>query len=259
MISQARVGVATLLCGACALCPLIASATERCEPALAELTRTQGNVRLMTPDSPFPARVSALPVALCAGDQVHTLAGGRAQIEFMDDHVVLAELAILSVRDATEAELLSGVALFEVTPRVGQRLQATTPLMVIGVKGTRFLVSAGEQRHDIALFQGDVDVARQDGAEMAYYAAEDSEPASFQNFLQQQRQAFRSYREAFQQSFDDYKAQQNAQFQAFVQQVELAPGRQLTLALGDVPDAVEADIGSTLVRLERDLSSWQRR
>ncbi|WLD57350.1 FecR family protein [Salinispirillum sp. LH 10-3-1] len=235
------------------------SGNERCDEAVASLQRTQGNVRLVPDGSPFPVRVAQLPVALCPGDQVHTLARGQAQIGFADDHVVLAEQAILRVQSASAVELAAGVALFDVVPRSGERLQVSTPLVVIGVKGTRFIVSAGDQRQDIALFEGEVEVARQDGADMAYYAAEEAGPPSFQNFLQQHRQSFRNYQEAFRQSFDDYRAQHNAQFQAFVQLVELVPGRQLTLAVGEEPEAIEADIGASLISLERTLSAWQRR
>lgn len=235
------------------------SGREGCAEKAASLLRTQGTVRVLPMGSPFPVRVVQLPVDLCPGDQVHTLARGQAQIAFADDQVVLAEQAILTVQAANAAELSSGVALFDVVPRSGERLQVSTPLVVIGVKGTRFIVSAGDDRQDIALFSGEVDVARQDGADMAYYAAQDAGPPSFQNFLQQQRQSFRNYQEAFRQSFEDYRAQHNAQFQAFVQQVELAPGRQLTLAVGDAPEAIEADIGASLISLERTLSAWQRR
>lgn len=235
------------------------SGREGCTETGASLVRTQGTVRLLTDGATFPLRVTLLPVALCPGDQVHTLAKGQAQIAFVDDQVVLAEQAILTVQAANAAELASGVALFDVVPRSGERLQVSTPLVVIGVKGTRFIVSAGDERQDIALFSGEVDVARQDGADMAYYAAEDAGPPSFQNFLQQHRQSFRNYQETMRQSFEDYRAQQNAQFQAFVQQVELAPGRQLTLAIGDESEAIEADIGASLIALERTLSAWQRR
>ena len=228
----------------------------RCE-AFAALERTQGQVRVSEEGAPFPQRISTFPYSLCPGDKVQTVSESQAHISHPGGDLVLAANSLLAVNSIEEVELETGAALFEIAKREGGRFVAKTPLVVIGVKGTRFLASSNEERNDVALFNGGVEVERQDGQEMAYYRAKDISEMNFEEYRRHQNQAFRDFQDAFNQAFNDYKDQVMAEFEAFKKGIDLEPGRQLTLGSdGDQPEAVDAPVDSAFEALQQQLGSW---
>ncbi|MFK7160001.1 FecR family protein [Marinospirillum sp. MEB164] len=257
-----RVASLSLLLTLCFSLPAFAAdsvdalADPACLP-LAELVRTEGQVRVTRAPSPFPLRQLELPFALCAEDQVQTVTGAQALIHYAGGELVLAEQSRLQLRGAEQLELEEGVALFEVSRREGGQFVAQTPLVVIGVKGTRFLVSAQAERHDVALFRGAVEVERQDGQEMAYYLARPIEEMTFAEYRAYQRQQFQQFQQDFNQAFQDYREQVRAEFQAFVRGVDLQPGRQLTLSgADDSVDAIDAPVSESTLAVQEALANW---
>ncbi|SFC46096.1 FecR family protein [Marinospirillum celere] len=230
----------------------------RCE-SFAALERTQGQVRVSEEASPFPQRISSFPYLLCPGDKVQTVSQAQAHISHPGGDLVMAENSLLTVNSIEEVELETGAALFHIAQREGARFVANTPLVVIGVKGTRFLVSANDERNDVALFEGGVEVERQDGQEMAYYRAKDISEMTFDEYRRHQNQAFRDFQAAFNQAFNDYKDQVMAEFEAFKRGIDLEPGRQLTLGSdGEQAEAVDAPVDAAFDTLQQQLGSWLR-
>ncbi|WP_114418591.1 FecR family protein [Marinospirillum perlucidum] len=228
----------------------------RCE-VFARLERTEGQVRVSRAGQPFPQRVSSLPHDLCPGDKVQTVSGARAHIGHPGGQVVMSENSLLVVNSIDEVELEEGAALFDIARREEGRFTARTPLVVIGVKGTRFLVASNDERNDVALFSGEVNVGRQDGAEMAYYQAKSVDEMTFAEYQEYQRREFREFRDSFNQEFQDYKDQVMAEFSTFCEDVDMQPGRQLTLGEADgQPEAVGAPVDKGFEALKDDLSDW---
>ena len=235
--------------------PTFVLASE-CE-SFASLKRIQGQVQLTKAGSPFPLRNPKLPHALCAGDQVLTVAKGQALISHLGGDLVLAENSRLEMLDTDSISLEEGTALFKISQRDGHRFIAKTPLVVIGVKGTEFLVSSQTDRNDVALFKGSVEVERQDGQEMAYYRTKPVSEMSFQEYSEYQKKSFSKYKSDLNQAFSDYKEQQMAEFQAYVSGVDLKAGRQLTLS-GDSekPEAIDAPVNQATEKLQQQLAPW---
>lgn len=250
------------------------ASTQTCE-SNASLKRIKGQVQLVKAGSPFPLRNPELPYALCAGDKIQTVAKAQALIVHVSGEVVLAENSRLEVLDVNSLSLAEGVALFQITQREGQRFIAHTPLVVIGVKGTQFLVSSQAERNDVALFKGSVGVERQDGQEMAYFRSKPVAEMSYKEYSAYQKKSFSEYKNALKQAFNDYKKQQMAEFQAYVSSVDLQTGRQLTLsgagalnskealsADGSVsteavkPEAVDAPVTKAVEKLHQQLKVW---
>ncbi|GLR64923.1 hypothetical protein GCM10007878_23610 [Marinospirillum insulare] len=227
-----------------------------CE-SYASLIRTEGKVQLVALGSPFPKRNLDLPYALCSGDRVQTVAEAQALISHSGGELVLAENSSLEMLDVDSLSLTEGTALFRVTKREGQRFVAKTPLVVIGVKGTEFLVSSQSSRNDVALFKGEVEVERQDGQEMAYYESKPVSAMSFSEYQAFQQQSFNEYKNNLEQAFSDYKEQQLAEFKAYVSGVDLQAGRQLTLSgENEKPEAIDAPINKSVEKLQQQLNSW---
>lgn len=254
----ARLCLSGLLVFFLAFASHLAAEEPACE-TFSTLERTQGQVRVSEKGSPFPQRISSFPHSLCPGDQVQTVSRAQAHISHPGGDLVLAENSLLTVQSIEEVELKTGAALFEIAQRDGARFVASTPLVVIGVKGTRFLVSSSEERNDVALFAGGVEVERQDGQEMAYYRAKDIADMTFEEYRRHQNQAFRDFQAAFNQAFNDYKEQVMAEFEAFKQGIDLEPGRQLTLGSdGEQPEAIDAPVDAAFDSLQQQLGSWLR-
>lgn len=251
----------------------VAVAAE-CE-SYASLKRMEGQVQLTKAGSPFPVRKPELPYALCTGDKVQTIAKSQALITHVGGDVVLAENSRLEVMGVDSLSLTEGVALFKITQREGQRFIAQTPLVVIGVKGTEFLVSSQVDRNDVALFKGAVGVERQDGQEMAYFRTKPVAEMSYKEYTAYQKKSFSDYKNTLKQAFGDYKKQQMAEFQAYVSDVDLKVGRQLTLSGAEVlnskeslnskgalstenakPEAIDAPVSKTVEKLHQQLKVW---
>ncbi|MDR9467260.1 FecR family protein [Marinospirillum sp.] len=233
-----------------------AQAQNRCE-SFAQLEKVEGPVRVSEEGTPFPQRITDLPHSLCPGDKVQTVAKARAHISHPGGQVVLSENSLLVVNSIEEVELEEGAALFDIAKREEGRFTARTPLVVIGVKGTRFLVSRNEERNDIALFDGELNVERRDGKEMAYYQAKSIDDMTFAEFQAYQRREFQEFRDSFNQEFQDYKKQVMAEFSTFCRDVDMKPGRQLTLGSVDgKPEAVGAPVDKGYSALKDDLGSW---
>lgn len=229
---------------------------NECE-SFASLKRSEGQVKVTKAGSPFPVRNLEIPYALCAGDQVQTVAKAQALISHVGGEVVLAENSRLEVLDTDSLSLAEGNALFHITQREGQRFLAQTPLVVIGVKGTEFLVSSQTSRNDVALFKGSVEVERQDGQEVAYFRTKPVSEMSFSEYNDYQKKAFSDYKASLDQAFSDYKKQQMTEFQAFVKGVDLKTGRQLTLSgEGEKPEAIDAPIIKSVEKLQQQLNTW---
>lgn len=227
-----------------------------CE-SYASLKRSEGQVQLVIAGSPFPLRDFSLPYALCTGDQVQTVANAQALISHVGGEVVLAENSRLKVLSIDSLSLAKGTALFQIAKREGQRFVAQTPLVVIGVKGTKFLVSSRTGRNDVALFKGAVAVERQDGQEVAYFRTKAVVDMDFKEYSEYQKKSFSDYKTSLDEAFGDYKQQQMAVFQAYIKSVDLLVGRQLTLSAEvNKPEAIDVPVGKAVEQLQQQLSLW---
>lgn len=231
--------------------------SDTCQP-LAELVRTNGIVKVQLHGAAMPLSKLALPHPLCKGDQVFTLKNATAKLEYNAGELVLTEQSKVLIDNKTTIKLEQGSALFEVTKRdKKQAFQAHTPLVVIGVKGTQFLLSSTEQTTQVALVRGLIDVARQDQQKIAHFSAKPLSDMSFAEYQQQQQSQLQSYSQQLHQNFAEYKAQMELEFSAYKSSIELAAGQQLTLnSDSNKPEALEAPLSEAANNLQRQLARW---
>lgn len=222
---------------------------------VAQLTKTSGQVQVFQAKKPFPLKSFTLPHSLCAGDKVQTASQAKATILHSQGKIALDEASRLEISSQEATNLEDGTALFQITKRSGQKFASNTPLVVIGVKGTEYLLTSQANRDDISLYQGAVEVTRQDEQEMAYFKAKPVSQMSFEEYKQMQTQAFSDYKKLLQMQFEDYKKQQMAEFDSYKKSVDLSKGKQLTLNNGK-PEAVEADISKATDATHKELKKW---
>lgn len=221
------------------------------------LQRIEGAVRILEPGSPFPKPPGTLPRVLKTGEKIQTTRAAKALILSPYGEVLLDGDSLLTVLAPDATKLESGLALFEITTRDGRRITAQTPLVVIGVKGTRFMVSSTGKREDISLFKGNVGVQRQDGQAMAHFEAKSPKDMSFSEYAAFEKKTFGDYQTAMMQDFMDYKKIMAAEFKAFKEEIDLRPGRRLTMGGGEKTEAVEADLDKASQEAAQSLQRWK--
>lgn len=233
-------------------------ADERTCTTIATLERTAGVVKVVPEGAVMPLRKLADQQALCAGDQVFTLKNAQAKLVFAAGELVMAENSQMKVSSENDLSLQEGTGLFEVKKREqGLALEAHTPLVVIGVKGTRFLLSSSREMNNVALVRGLIDVTRVDKQAMAHYRSKPAREMDFSEYLQQQQQQMQSYQNQMLQDFSEYKAQLELEFEAFKESVELTPGQQLLIsASADKPEAIERPMEEITEQLAKQLGQW---
>lgn len=133
---------------------------QRCDPAIAEVASVQGTVETK-PAGSADWQPTRLADELCAGDVVRAAEKSRADVR-------LANESMLRIRSGTEmtlkgattddayvVDMVKGAAHF--FSRKGPRnLKVNTPFMVAGVRGTEFLVEAGDDQSLVSVFEGRV-------------------------------------------------------------------------------------------------------
>lgn len=230
---------------------------QTCE-AIATLQRVEGIVKVQPAQAAFALRSVQIPHALCAGDQVFTLTQARALISYSSGELVVDSGSKVTISQAQQLDLDEGSALFEVKRQAkGQELQAHTPLIVIGVKGTRFLLTSQQKDNHVALIRGQIEVQRQDQKEMAYYQTRSVSEVDIEGFDEQHRQEFEQFLQERGHEFAQFAQQRRTEFSAFVQAIALREGLQLTL--GDHKQehvAIEAPINAELEQLHDELAQW---
>lgn len=221
-----------------------AAPTVHCTPA-AHITQVSGQVSVKPVGKVVRVTPTPLPFALCAGDEVVTLAG-MARLTANEYSATLDQHSRLRVAGKGSG-LEAGKTLFEVKKQgPASGVQVTTRLSVIGVKGTTFLVSDDGSAVGVAMDSGEVTVASTQGPVRLYRerkqpAAGSAElEADYARFLREREQGVAA-RAA---EYATWKAQMNREFVAYVENLNLAARRELMM---QAAMAIERDMSAASV------------
>lgn len=226
-----------------------------CEP-VAELVAMEGQVSLQPAGKVVRVSPQPLPKALCAGDTLITFQG-IARLRQGRMTTTLDHHSSLTIQ-AQGNRLDKGQALFDVRPQArAQGIEITTRLSVIGVKGTRFLVSDREGSVRIAVDEGDVDIRSTQGPvgfyrDRALPAKSESSSgvkAEYERY-QAERQAGV---EAEAKAYEHYLLTVEREFVAYVETLHLAARRELAMTAAI---AVERDMNQDATRDLERLQRW---
>jgi hypothetical protein len=220
-------------------------------PAVAKLTTVTGQVSIKPAGRVLKTHPGTLPRILCAGDEIHTFEG-RALIHDGRTAVAIDQYSVVAFPAAGKSAVNRGQALFDVRKgKAESGVEVRTRLSVIGVKGTRFLVSDPGDSISVILDLGQVVITSTQGPVGLYREA--AKPSSnqedFASYTRQLAEGVAGERAAFEQ----YKALQEKEFVAYVDTLNLEAGREL-VTVGNV--AVERVISCESARALKSLSDW---
>jgi len=133
-------------------------AAEACKPVIAQVVSIQGSVEIQRAGEADWTRVERLDTRLCDGDRLR--AGSRSRAALLVDPQTLirvdenTSLALRATREEVRVEFQSG-AVYTIS-RFPRRYRIITPFVNASVEGTEFLVAAGADRAEVAVYEGRV-------------------------------------------------------------------------------------------------------
>lgn len=139
---------------------------DSCELWYARTISVQGSVQLKKAGDPTWSPVH-LDERLCPGDSLKIAAQSRAAIQLPNDTIVrLDQNTTITFSEKQEKsrswlELLKGAAHF--ISRDPRALKVITPFANAAIEGTEFAVQVGEDKTDVTVFEGQVEVSNEAG------------------------------------------------------------------------------------------------
>lgn len=233
------------------ICSIPLNVLANCQP-VAKLVAVEGLVSIKPSGKVLKTSPGALPRVLCAGDEVHTFEG-RAMINDGRTTVSIDQFSVVAFNGAGRSALSQGQALFEVRKRKAEAgVEVKTRLSVIGVKGTRFLVSDKQDGLSVVLDQGVVDITSTQGPVGLYREKSLGKPPEedFESFARKHAEGVAGDQAAFEQ----YKTQVQREFVAYVENLTLEAGKEL-VTVGRI--AVERNISSASAKAIKSLCDWR--
>lgn len=245
--------------GFLALSMLFSLPAQACKP-VAELIAMEGQVSLQPAGKVVRVVPKSLPKPLCAGDTLITFQG-VARLRQGRMTTTLDHHSSLTIQ-AQGNRLDNGQALFDVRPQAkAQGVEITTRLSVIGVKGTRFLVSDREGSVRIAMDEGDVDVRSTKGPIGLYRESASPVKLDANAGIKAEYERYQAERqagvEAAAKAYEHHALTVEREFVAYVESMNLAARRELTTQLTTTGAiAVERDMSQDTIRDLERLHRW---
>lgn len=233
-----------------ALCFFSASCWADCQSGLAELIKIEGLVSIKPAGKIVRQTPKKLPFPLCQGDEVHTFSGRALVSDPAKDTIVVDADSVLAIKGRNTLGVNKGNVLFEIQKRTGANpVQVATRLTVIGVKGTRFLVSDQGKSLSVTMDEGVVDVKSTTGSIRFFREKAVQEQLEFETFKREGQLALETEKKAF----ETYKENQQREFVGYVRNIELSAGSSLELEPGQ---AVERQADAKRKVTMSELMSW---
>lgn len=179
---------------------------------LAQVKKIQGRV-LYHKAGALRGEKAAEGLKLFNNDMVRTKRDAEAIVHLIDGSTLfITASSTLRLLDNNQLAVDSGKVLFDIKKRdASQGLKIATKTAVIGVKGTRFLVSASGEDVQVFLQEGKVNVEAVD--------------APFKEYKAQQAQEF----DAFKQEFKDYVKNIKEEFASYVSDLDMSAGQAISV------------------------------
>lgn len=168
------------------------SLLQASDAPLGELVAYQQDVVHIPAGSLRQNAVDALGVTFTEQDRVRTLAGSSATVALADgSSVQLLERSLLRFDGAAALDTEEGRVLFEIQEQgTGSGMTVSSRTVVIGVKGTRFIVDADEEGMALYMDEGLVEMTTTSGAFLRY---KEEVLAQFEEFRREQLAAYAQF------------------------------------------------------------------
>ncbi len=196
-----------------------------------EVVKKQGKVKLYRDSSPKGELVNHLPTHLHVKDVLKTDFASMAFVRLLGvNKLVLMENSVLYIEDIDRVNFENGRALFQIRKRGESRgLKVRVRSVIIGVKGTRFMVTAQEDTIGIFLKDGNLTVRKMVGEFIRYRKKEEEE---FEEFRREIEEGIRREEE----EYERFKEETEREFREFVKEFELRAGSAVMIVGSEVRD-----------------------
>ena len=192
---------------------------------LGQVVKLNGSVKLLKADSIKKSKVN-LGDFLYKNDMLITLSKARAVVMLSDgSKVILDPKSKLKVLGKSDLEQEEGKIYYHIKKRSAKGLKVKTNFAIIGVKGTKFIVS-DDTTKAVSLKEGLVGV--------------DSVEGAFEHHKQREMDEFAAYQAKQNGEFEKYKKELNEAFVEYVNSFDLKPGKTVSFN-GKRADEVESE------------------
>ncbi|HIQ31632.1 MAG TPA: hypothetical protein EYH49_05675 [Aquifex aeolicus] len=197
-----------------------------------EVVRKQGRVKIYSENSLTGELLTELPRDLYVKDILKTDYGSLAFVKLLGvGKLVLTENSVLYIEGIERLSLEEGRAVFQIRKREeGRGLKIRVRSVIIGVKGTRFLISVREDSLGIYLKDGYLTVRKMVGEFIRYRKKEEEE---YEEFRREIEEGMRREME----EYERFKEETEREFREFVKEFELKPGSAVIIVGSEVRDA----------------------
>ena len=182
---------------------------------------------------------------LFVSDTIKTKRAALASIDFIDDSkIVMKGNSILEIQGVKAIEIGKGRVIFNIKKQ--DRLHGLAVRMksvVIGVKGTKFLVDYSDDKIQVFLKEGSLNVKAEQGSFIRYRKKEIDE--------------FEEYKNGKQKAFQKYKEEQEYQFKEFIKEFNMRGGTAIMIDNGVLNDMeITDDIEKEFLLLDKSFEEY---
>lgn len=155
-------------------------------------------------------------------DSLRTFKNSNAYIKFIDNSkIVITENSIMLIKDIKTVNLKNGKVVFEIQKQGDKEgVKVATKSAIIGVKGTKFLVSVNKDEIDIILKEGSISVKATKG--------------EFKRYLKDIEEDFSNFVEDTKKDYEEYKRKMEEEFVEFVKEFTLEGNTGISIKKNEV-------------------------
>ncbi len=196
-----------------------------------DVVNKRGKVKLYREGSLSGLLIREVPSELYVKDVLKTDFASIAFVKLLGvNKLVLMENSILYIEDIDRVNFEKGRAVFQIRKRGESRgLKVRVKSVIIGIKGTRFMISAEEERIGIFLKEGHLTVRKIVGEFIRYKKREKEE---FEEFRQEAEKEMKKQME----EYERFKEETEKEFREFVKEFELKAGSGVIIVGSEVRD-----------------------
>ena len=205
---------------------------------LAKIIKIEGNVKILK-SGEIKKKKAVQNISLFKDDMVITGKGSVAVLIFADrSKVVLDEKSKLKIEGISDLKQDGGKVFYSIKKRGSKGLRVATNFAVIGVKGTKFIVTDDEKSKNVSLKNGLIGVQ--------------SLKEEFELHRKKEMDEYEAYKAELRGEFEEYKKKMQEEFVEFVKEFDLKPNKTISFDGNKVnEDSSPKDVKKEFARFER--------
>ncbi len=178
---------------------------------LAKIAKIEGSVKVLK-SGEIKKTDASVNQEIFEGDMVITASGAMASIIFIDkSKIVLDEKTKLKVEGFDKLAQEGGKVYYSIKKRGAKGLKVATNFAVIGVKGTKFMITDDDKNRQVSLKEGLVGVQ--------------SLKAEFELHRKKEMDEYEAYKREMMGEYEEYKKELEKEFVEFVKEFDLQPNK----------------------------------